>query len=217
MGNKLSSFNNDVDYSIVQDCENKEFLKLQELQLISYDPLLDQEVTKYVEKCILKYIYKQSHIRNRMNLFKPEFTFLEDNEFDVLITKNTRDNHDYFLAEYFVKETEQFFMTINHTKWYKTETMPGVYDENISDSILTISDKGVIFSGEKYLNGQLFIKDIYNTDKSDDNTSISSKVVEHVIYKPDGVEYATYSSSELANKIEIFLDEYYDEIVEITQ
>ena len=154
---------------------------------------------------------KENKENKNVKRFRPRFTFLNEEDFDILVTKYIHNNEDYFLKEFFSHKTGELLITEYHNKWYKTETMPGIYDESISDSILTISNKGIIFSGEKYLNGQLFIEDY-----RDPNSNVST-VIEHIIYKPDGEVYIKCSSSDLSSNIKEFIDEYYSEIIDKTQ
>jgi hypothetical protein len=205
MGSILSFQKEDIPV----ESKNSEYTKLLNQTLDDHSEETEEDA-RYVEQCTRNYINKNQFLKNRMKLFYPYYTFIKEEEFDVLVTANTQFKDVTFTKEYFERESGEMFSTVYVDKLIRIETMPGVYNANLSNSIITSNDEKTIFSGEQYLNGQVFIKDIITVlpDK---------KVTTHELYSPNNELYCTCDSYKLSEIVDRFLNEYEEDIISLTQ
>jgi hypothetical protein len=178
--------------------------------LTEYQELLNTDFTinsDYIEACTLKYIYNNKCLKNKLDFYNSEYTFIRDHQCDIMITKATIDNQIQFLKEYLDIRNNSILKTkiISNNKVHQILTSDlntyFFYKEDIYDGITVEIRERYIF------NDEIFIEKEF-----DDN----NQFYKFNIYTPDGVLYCSCLPDQIELRLIQFMNKYGKEIHKLT-
>jgi len=200
MGNSINNYlgytQNDDDSDADDAPLNQDYTDMVNEDHKFYEP----EDAEFHQAALERYVDSNQLLLTRGELFNPNIRFDTVDGYVTMYTKSALVNDELiYVAETFDPDTLEVFMTKHISQDRTVEYMDSVYDTRYFRTKTESIGDMIMFQGEIYLNGDVFIKDI---------RSNGCPVTTHQIYNRDGTIFTTCTPGQLRETVERYVREY---------